>query len=118
MKSKLLWWPLFGLVITVVGLVPVWQQCADWCSDGTIQVGIISVGVSILVYSLIQQSSLAPERKTAAHYSASAILVPAMLVFVPGSINGWLVMFTLVPAVISGIALAIVGLVKFAKTSK
>ena len=118
MKSKSLWGPLVGLIITVVGLVPVWQQCSDWCTDGSIQVGFISVGVSILGYSLIQRSALAPELKTGTHFLASAVFVPAMLIFIPGSINGWLIMITLVPAGICGITLTIIGLVKFAKAWK
>jgi membrane-associated HD superfamily phosphohydrolase len=117
MKSKLFWSPLVGIVVTILGLVPIWRICSDTCTGGVIQVGYISTGISIFSFGLLRKSKLEKDTKNAATVLLASVLVPLMMIFVPASSNTWLVLMWMMPAFITFIALAITGFVMLGKAA-
>jgi membrane-associated HD superfamily phosphohydrolase len=117
MKSKLLWTPLFGVVITALGLIPMWSICSDACLRGIIHVGLISVGVSISLFGLVRKSKLAKGPKDASTVLLASVLVPVMMILVPASFNTWMVLVWMLPAFITFIALLIIGFVMLGKAA-
>lgn len=117
MKSKLLWSPLIGIVVTILGLVPLWSICSDGCLGGVIQVGYVSVGISIFSFGLLRKSRLGKDTKNAATVLLASVLVPLMMIFVPVSMNSWYLLVWMMPAFITFIALAITGFVMLGKAA-
>lgn len=117
MKSKLFWSPLVGILVTILGLIPMWQMCSDACTSGVIQVGYISVGISIFSFGLLRKSKLEKDTKNAATVLLSSALVPLMMIFVPASVNGWYIIVWMMPAFITFIALMITGFVMLGKAA-
>jgi membrane-associated HD superfamily phosphohydrolase len=117
MKSKLLWMPLVGILVTVFGLIPMWSICSDACLTGIMNVGLISIGISIFLFGMLRKSKLARDVKNASTVLLASLLVPLMMILVPASSNTWLVLVWMMPAFITFVALAIVGFVMLGKAS-
>jgi membrane-associated HD superfamily phosphohydrolase len=117
MKSKLLGMPLVGILVTVLGLIPMWSICSDACLTGIVHVGFISVGISIFSFGLLRKSKLEKDTKNAATVLLASVLVPLMMILVPASSNTWLVLMWMMPAFITFIALAITGFVMLGKAA-
>lgn len=82
------------------------------------QYGLLSVGLSVLVGYGLRRAELLPKTKTAFTYLAAAILVPAMMIAIPASYNGWMTVIMAIPAGITGLILATIGLIKLAQNAK
>jgi hypothetical membrane protein len=117
MKSKLLWAPLVGILVTVIGLIPMWSTCSDACLTGIMNVGLISIGISIFSFAMLRKSKLTKDFKNASTVLLASVLVPLMMILVPASTNTWLILVWMLPAFITFIALAITGFVMLGKAS-
>lgn len=110
---------LLGAVITIIGIIPFWGTCMDYCSySGSVNPGFIGLGLSILAFTALAQSKVAAESKGGCSVMLLSVFGPVTFLGFAFASNGWYLIAYFFPALIVGLILFIVGVVLYTTSQK
>lgn len=109
---------LFGLAIIALGLFPTWNFCMDTCNQGFINVGLVSLGISMIALQALYASKLAEQSKGGCALMLNSVLIPVTLLSFAIMSNGWALLAFGPIALILGLVLLISGAIKLTKSHK
>jgi heme/copper-type cytochrome/quinol oxidase subunit 4 len=109
---------IFGLAIIALGVFPTWTFCMDTCSPGSINIGFIAAGVSMIALQALYASKMAEESKGGCAMMLNSVLIPVTLLSFAVMSNGWALLSLGPLAVLLGLVLLIVGAIKLSKAQK
>lgn len=109
---------IFGLAIIAFGFSPTWTFCMDACSKGSVNIGLIAAGISMIALQALYASKLAAESKGGCAMILSSVLIPVTLLSFAIMSNGWALLALGPMALLLGLVLLIVGAIKLSKAKK
>jgi len=118
-KTKGILGYLIGALITIVGFIPFWGSCMDYCNkSGSINPGLVVLGISVMAFHALAQSKIESKSKGGCGLMLLSFFGPVTALAFAFSVNGWYLIMYAIPAMVIGLILLVVGIVIYTQSQK